>query len=601
MFEGCVSRDSGLIRYRPLASVAGHEEDQRPVVSDQHRADPIFGRLEWAIEAGDDDMENLSVQSREVEADPRDVPDLPKGQRHQRAAFWTFVVAQALIFAGLMWNFHGEWFVADEWVFIAGRTAGNLSGLIHPYHEHWSTLPILYYRLLWNLVGIRSYIPYLASVLAMHIAIGFSLRSIMIRAQALPWIATLCALVFSLYGAGYSDISYGFNVSFDGSVLFGLLFLLAADHAGAIGRRDVLGVIAGLAALMCSGIGVAMIIAVALAIWIRHGLRRALLLILPLAAIYVIWFITVGHGAYSKHSSLIDLVRFAAYGLAITFSTLGSSPIVGSLLVVLLVAGAASSFRSLASSEFRSRFAAPYALVIGAIVFLLITGFGRADFSLPSGETYGSSRYIYIVAAMLMPGIAVAASQLILRWSFAWVFVVAVLLVGVPGNIAELHRNNHLHELDLYRQFVLSIPKLPVAENLPKSVRPDPYFDNSITLGWLFAGVQSGRIPAPSPPPTQAQTTYWNLRLAWQRGHPATTGTCESLSLPQRVQVERGASLTITAAVHLTAHYGANRASTAYILEGAPHPVTYVTEWPFDLTITPTVPGQSVTLCMAHQ
>ena len=465
-------------------------------------------------------MEERSGQSTRTESGTREIPDPPTVQRDQGAAFWAFVAAQGLIFIALLWNFHGEWFVADEWVFLAGRTAGNLSGLLHPYHEHWSTLPILYYRFLWNLVGLRSYIPYLVSVLALHIAIGFLLRSIMIRAQALPWIATLCALVFSLYGAGYSDISYGFNVGFDGSVFFGLLFLLAVDHEGPVRRRDVLGVVAGLAALMCSGIGVAMIVAVAIAIGIRHGIRRALLLILPLAGIFLIWFTTVGHGAFSKHSSLAGLARFAALGVAFTFSSLGSSPIVGSLLAVLLIAGAVISIRSHGSAELRSRYAAPYSLLIGAVAFMIITGSGRADFSISSAETYASSRYIYIVAAMLMPAIAVAASQVILKWSKAWVFVVAILVLGIPGNIALLHRNNHLHELDLYRQFILSTPRLPVASRLPRSVLPDPYFDNSVTLGWLLDGVKSGRIPAPSPPPTQAQITDWTLKLAWQPRSP---------------------------------------------------------------------------------
>ena len=518
-------------------------------------------------------------------------------QGDQRAAFWVFVAAQGLIFIALIWNFHGGWFVADEWVFVAGRTAGNLSGLFHPYHEHWSTLPILYYRLLWNVVGIRSYIPYLVSVLIMHITIGFLLRSIMIRALVLRWIATLCALAFSLYGAGYSDISYGFNVGFDGSILFGLLFLLAVDHAGAVRRRDVLGVVAGLAALMCSGIGVAMIVAVAIAISLRHGVRRALLLILPLAGIYLIWFITVGHGAFSKHSSLAELVRFAALGVAFTFSSLGSSPIVGSLLAVLLIAGAVISIRSYGSAELRSRCAAPYSLLIGAVAFMLITGFGRADFSISSAETYASSRYIYIVAAMLMPAIAVAASQVILRWSKAWLFVVAILVLGIPGNIAVLHRNNHLHTSDDYRQFILSIPRLPVSSRLPRSVLPDPYFDNSITLGWLLDGVKSGRIPAPSPPPTQAQITDWTLQLAWQPGRSTTSGTCESLPLPAVAHVVSGTSMTISGAVGIAAHYGVHRQSKTALLRGSTHPVTYVSSWPFDLTITPTLPRQSVTLC----
>ena len=542
-------------------------------------------------------MADLSVQSTQTEGDAPANSDLPTIQRGRRTAFWAFVVAQALIFIAFVWNFHGEWFVADEWVFLAGRTAGNLSGLFHPYHEHWSTLPILYYRLLWNVTGIRSYLPYLISVLALHITIGFLLRSIMMRAQVLPWIATLSALVFSLYGAGYSDISYGFNVGFDGSIFFGLLFLLAVDHAGPIQRRDVLGVVAGLAGLMCSGIGVAMIVAVAVAITLRHGFRRALLLILPLAGIYVIWFITVGHNAFSKHSSLTALARFAVYGVAYTFSSLGSSPIVGSLLVVLLIVGILVSLRSSGSEELRSRYAAPYSLLIGAVAFMVITGSGRADFSLPSGDTYASSRYIYIVAAMLMPGIAVAASQVILRWSKTWLFVVIILVLGIPGNIALLHRHNHLHELDGYRQFILSIPRLPVSSRLPRSVLPDPYYDDSITMGWLLDGVQSGRIPAPSPPPTQAQIGYWTLRLAWQPGRPATSGTCKSLPLPASIHVESGTRMTITAGVNITAHDGAHRETQPVFLRGSAHPVTYESWWPFDVTIAPTVPGQSVTLC----
>jgi hypothetical protein len=352
---------------------------------------------------------------------------------------------------------------------------------------------------------------------------------------------------------------------------------------------------------MCSGIGVAMVIAVGVAISIRHGFRRALLLLLPLALIFLIWFVTVGHSAFSKHSSLADLARFAVLGVAFTFSSLGHSPIVGSLLVVLLIAGIAISIRSYGSTEIRSRFSAPYALLIGAVAFMVITGSGRADFSLPSGETYASSRYIYIVAAMLLPAIAVAASQVILRWSKVWVFVVLVLVLGIPGNIELLHRNNHLHTLDNYRQFILSLPRLPAATRVPRSVLPDPYYDDSVTMGWLLDGVQSGRIPAPSPPPTQAQLAYWNLQLAWQPAHPGISGSCRSLSLPATTHVASGTRMTISAGVSIAAHYGADRESKSVGLRGAAHPVTYRSWWPFDLTVTPTLPGQAVTLCTPRQ
>ena len=130
---------------------------------------------------------------------------------------------------------------------------------------------------------------------------------------------------------------------------------------------------------------------------------------------------------------------------------------------------------------------------------MVITGFGRASNSLPSAETYTASRYLYVAAAMLMPAIAVAASQLVSAWTKLWPVVVLVLLVGIPGNIAILHRTNYLHTLDSYRQFFLSIPRLPIASHLPRSLHPDPYFDSSVTVGWLLAGVQSGGFRPPHP------------------------------------------------------------------------------------------------------
>jgi hypothetical protein len=179
--------------------------------------------------------------------------------------------------------------------------------------------------------------------------------------------------------------------------------------------------------------------------------------------------------------------------------------------------------------------------------------------------------------------------------------------LGLPGNIAQLHRHEEgivqgegsLQTVDAYRQFFLSIVRLPVAHRLPRSVQPDPYFDWSVTLGWLFDGVRSGRIPAPSSPPTHAQIVDWNLRLAWQPGHPSTSGTCRTLSLPARTHVASGTSMTSSASVLVTAHYGADQKSTPVFLRATSHPMTYVTSWPFDLSIAPTASQQSVRLCSA--
>jgi hypothetical protein len=545
-------------------------------------------------------MTGLDTQSALIRnRPPRPTSGVGRSVPTRKAAFWVFVAAEALIFAALVWNFHGRWFVADEWTFLAGRTVDNLNSLFSPYNVHWSTLPILYYQLLWNLVGIRSYLPYLVSILVLHITVCALLRAVMIRANVLPWIATLSAIGFCLYGAGYADISYAFDIGFDGSIVFGLLFLLATDHAGPLDRRDLLGVVAGLAALMCSGIGVSMVAAVAIAVWIRNGLRRALVVALPLAVAYVLWFIAIGHGAYSSHSGLSDAVRFAFRGLAFTFSSLGHSPFVGGALVALLVVGIVLTVRTSGSGELRARYGVPGGLLAGAVVFMVITGFGRATNSLPSSDTYAASRYLYVVAALLIPAIAVAASQVITRWWRAWPVVVVVLVLGVPGNIAVMHRNNYLHTLDGYRQFFLSLPRLPVATHLPPSIHPDPYYDSAVTMGWLLAGVRSGRIPPPSPAPSPAQAALWTLQLALRRGTAAPSGTCQTLVLPGVTRVQVGARVTVDAPVNVSYLSTPDRASATVRLPDIGTSATYVSSWPMELRITPTSPGQTAEVCAA--
>jgi hypothetical protein len=546
-------------------------------------------------------MRGLDTQTTQTLDEPRhSTPQDGGSTRSRRVAFWVFVAAEAVIFVALLWNFHDRWFIADEWEFIAGRTAGNLGDLFHPYHEHWSTLPILYYRLLWNLVGIRSYIPYLVSILVLHLGISALLRTIMIRARVLPWVATLGAVIFTLYGGGVADISYAFNIGFDGSVGFGLLYLLAVDHDGPTNRNDALGVVAGLAGLMCSGIGVAMVVVVAMAVWVRHGVRRALLVTLPLAGIYVVWFATLGHGAYSRHSSLSELARFVVLGVAVTFSSLGHSPVVGVALAALLVAGLVTTIRTSALETLRTRYAAPVGLLVGVVAFLVITGFGRANNSLPSTDTYAASRYLYITVAMLLPAVAVAASQLISRWTRLWPVVALVLVVGVPGNIIVLHRQNYLHVLDSYRQFFLSIPRLPIAKHLPRSLHPDPDFDSAVTIGWLLAGVQSGRIPSPSPPPTAAQRALWTLQLAWRPGAPATGASCQTVTLPALAHVQAGTRLTVHAPVNVSYRYSPHQVSSSIRLPDIGQSGTFVSSWRMKVQIAPTSPRQTAVLCRSR-
>ena len=84
----------------------------------------------------------------------------------------------------------------------------------------------------------RTYAPYLVLVLVAHLALAWLLWLVMRRADVHRWIATAAVALFILFGSGYDDILGAFNITFDGSLVFGVAQLLLADHDGPIDRRD---------------------------------------------------------------------------------------------------------------------------------------------------------------------------------------------------------------------------------------------------------------------------------------------------------------------------------------------------------------------------
>ena len=67
---------------------------------------------------------------------------------------------------------------------------------------------------------------------------------------------------FVFFGSGAENILVAFQITFVGSLVFGLAQLLLADHDGPLDRRDWFGLLAGLAGLMCSGVAVTMTVIV---------------------------------------------------------------------------------------------------------------------------------------------------------------------------------------------------------------------------------------------------------------------------------------------------------------------------------------------------
>ena len=464
-------------------------------------------------------------------------------------ALFFFMLAEFAALVYYMYISRPMWFFLDEWDFLANRTAFNVHDLFVPHNEHWVTLPTLAYRGLWWIFGLRTYRPYQLLIVLMHLALAFLLRALMRRVGVRPWTATVVASMLVLFGSGYQDIVLPSQITLVGSVLFGLVHLRLAGHDGPLDRRDYLGLAAGLAALMCSGVGVSMVIAVGVAVLITRGWRRALIHTVPPAAAYMVWFAAIGHQGYkssNKQGGLGDIARFVRVIVAATFGAVGHYRGLGVVLGVLLVGGLVLAWRPLPVAELRSRAAAPVGLLVGAFSLLCITGYGRGG-----QHTFTEkSRYLYLVFALLLPALAIAADAVMRRWRVVTPAVAVLLVVGIPGNlnvIADYMHKPIVVKQAAYRHMMLSLPRVAAAKEVSRATVPDQELAHFVTIGWLLDGAASGRIPKPKHI-SSADATMDAIRLSFQQS-PALllpSYACANLAKTSLVfHLKRGQSILV--------------------------------------------------------
>src|SRR5713226_1644328 len=137
------------------------------------------------------------------------------------------VVAGAVIgVAAILWLSRGFYVYFDEWDFILTAPDWTWTTYLQPHNEHPVMLPRLIYAVLLTTVGLRSYLPYMAVLLALHAA-SVVLLFELARRRAGDLVALGVAALLLLLGAGWEDLLWAFQVQFVGSVACGLGTLLA--------------------------------------------------------------------------------------------------------------------------------------------------------------------------------------------------------------------------------------------------------------------------------------------------------------------------------------------------------------------------------------
>ena len=137
----------------------------------------------------------------------------------RRADRWAWLMAAIAVFAAvlLLWLGRGMTFFWDEWDFIGTRSLGDPATWMAPHNEHWSLLPILVYRAMVETIGIGSYLPYLAVVALLHIAVVAAVYRLVRDATGNGPIAVAAGLVIALFGSGFENLFWGFQTGFVGA------------------------------------------------------------------------------------------------------------------------------------------------------------------------------------------------------------------------------------------------------------------------------------------------------------------------------------------------------------------------------------------------
>ena len=321
---------------------------------------------------------------------PRALPDMP------------IVILGALAAAALAYLARSMSFWQDEWGSI--QFDGGPFDYLRPVNEHWQVIPLLLYRATFTVVGLHSHLPYMAEVIALHLA-AVAAAYVLIRRRAGPIAATLACVPLLLLGSGSENLFWAFQTGFVASVAFGLWALVLVEghgRASAAGAAVLL-----LASLMSSGIGLAFLTAASVRAVLDPVLRPRTWAIVPPVAVYLAWYLTLGQTPVTGPGHLAGasaVPGFVARGIGHavgSFTGLGVAPR-GDLLGI-----GAFAFALLATGWAVLTRRPPPALAAGALLAIgamyLIIGVVRAQ--LPS-DFATRSRYVYVAAFLLVIAVA---------------------------------------------------------------------------------------------------------------------------------------------------------------------------------------------------
>lgn len=311
--------------------------------------------------------------------------------------------AVAVVATGVLLLYSGRsltfWF--DEWRSIAFQ--GTVVDLFRPVNEHWQTFPLILYRSTFELVGLHSYLPYLAQVILLHL-VAVAGAYVLMRRRVGPFTATLLCLPLLLVGVGAENLFWAFQTGFVGSVAFGVWSLGLIEQPGR--RMAIAASVLLIVSLTASGIGLFFLVAVAGRAAAERVHRRRLAAVVAPSLVYLAWYALLGRDAIGSAGDLakpVAVVRFTLCGIGHSIEAmggldrLGAGGLVGPALFAIL---GAIALRRAHRGQAQGL---AIGCLLGLVAMYVVIGIARAELD---SDYSTRGRYVYVAAFFLMLCIA---------------------------------------------------------------------------------------------------------------------------------------------------------------------------------------------------
>ena len=365
---------------------------------------------------------------------------------------------------------------------------------------------MIVYRAVLSVFGMGTYVPYLALLAILHVTVALLVYAL-VRRRTFPLVAVGIALIVLLFGSGFENLFWGIQIGFVGATALGLGALLLLDEVPTLPGPGRAVAATGLltVGVMTSGYGLFMLGLVGLDVILDPRRRRWILLLLVPAALYGLWYVTIGRSGIATYGNpftaetMTALPGFILDGVATAFgAAAGGGALVGRVVIVGLAAWVVYLAVHRRSIPRRA-----IACLLAIVAEYTIVGVVRAqldvDASLYTRYAYLSGILALIAAASLIgrPDISVA------RRPLAVAVGVAIVAFSLVWNVSLMLAGRALYaeRADLTSALIV----VGTTDPLPAGRRPEP---------------QSRARPLPGP----ASERPRHVRLA--AGRPARPRSC---------------------------------------------------------------------------